>query len=60
MFKNKNQIKGIIYDLLKVEINKIKEVPSIEELKEFIIKGVNKVLSAGKVTEVYVTQFLAV
>ena len=60
MIEKKNQLRGIIYDILREEINKINDVPPIEELKEFIIKKLNDSLSSGKVKEVYLTQFLAV
>ena len=60
MIEKKGELRGIIYDILRQEINKLKEVPSLEELKGFIIRGVNTALSAGKVNEVYITKFLAV
>ena len=60
MIEEKSELRGIIYDILRQEINKLKEVPSLEELKGFIIRGVNTALSAGKVNEVYITKFLAV
>jgi flagellar basal body-associated protein FliL len=60
MIEKKGELRGIIYDILRMEINKLKEVPSLEELKGFIIREVNTALSAGKVNEVYITKFLAV
>ena len=60
MIEKKDLLRGIIYDILREEINKIKEIPSLEKLKEFTIRGVNMGLSAGKVNEVYITKFLAV
>lgn len=60
VIKNKDQLRGIIYDMLTKEINKKKELPSLPGLKESIIKEVNKALNAGKVNTVYVREFLAV
>lgn len=60
MIEKKHQLRGIIYEKLRQEINKKKEVPLLEELKEVIIRGVNIALSDGKVEEVYITEFLAV
>ena len=60
MKENKEQLRGIIYDILREEINKIKEFPSLEQIKECIKKGVNGVLSEGEVNEVIITDFLVV
>ena len=60
MLEKKEQFRGKIYDILKEEITNIKEIPSLEKLKEFIIKGTNKALSSGKVSKVYIDKFLAV
>ena len=60
MIVKKHQLRGIIYEKLRQEINKKEEVPLLEELKEVIIRGVNIALSDGKVKEVYITEFLAV
>ena len=60
MIEKKGQLRGIIYDILREEIHKAKEIPSLKKLKEFIIRGVNIALSTGKVNEVYITKFLAV
>ncbi len=60
MIEKKGQLRGIIYDMLREEINKVKEIPPLEKLKEFITRGVNTALSAGKVNKVYITNFLAV
>ena len=55
----KDQLRGIIYDIVREEIHKKKEVPSLRELKSFVLQGVNGVLSSGKVDGVYITKFLA-
>jgi len=60
MIEKKNQLRGIIYDILREEIHKAEEIPSLEKLKKFIIRGLNMTLSAGNVNEVYITKFLAV
>jgi len=60
MIEKKGQLRGIIYDILREEINKAKEIPPLKELKKFIIMGSNTALCTGKVNEVYITKFLAV
>ena len=60
MIEKKNQLRGIIYDILRDEIHKAQEIPSLEKLKKFIIRGLNMTLSAANVNEVYITKFLAV
>ena len=53
-------LRGIISDMLTVEVNKVKEIPSLKTIKELILREVNTVLFTGKVHEVYITNFLAV
>jgi flagellar basal body-associated protein FliL len=60
MIEKKGELRGIIYDILRAEINKTEEVPSMPELKGFIVRGVNAALSAGKVNEIYIIKYLAV
>lgn len=60
MIEKKGQLRGIIYDILREEINKAKEIPPLKELKKFVIRGLNTALSTGKVSEVYITKFLLV
>jgi len=60
MIEKKGQLRGIIYDMLREEIHKAEEIPSLEKLKKCIIRGLNMTLSAGNVKEVYITKFLAV
>ena len=57
---NKEQLRGIMYDILREEINKTEEIPPLEKIKRFLTRRVNMALSAGKVNEVYITKFLAV
>jgi len=56
----KQQLRGIMYTILREEINKIQEIPPLKKIKGFLIRRVNMALSAGKVNEVYITKFLAV
>jgi len=60
MIEKKGQLRGIIYDMLREEIHKEKEIPSLKKLKECIIRAVNMILSAGNVSEVYISKFLGV
>jgi len=54
------QLRGIMYDILREEINKTEEIPPLEKIKGFLTRRVNMALSAGKVNEIYITKFLAV
>ncbi|MBL7179784.1 MAG: flagellar basal body-associated FliL family protein [Desulfobacterales bacterium] len=56
----RDRLRGVLYEMLKEEINRTAEVPALEKLKEYIIKRVNQLLSTGKVTEAYIMDFLAV
>ncbi|HUT71834.1 MAG TPA: hypothetical protein VMW89_14265 [Desulfatiglandales bacterium] len=58
--EKERSLRGIIYDTLAREIADTKEVPPLETLKEFIIRGVNGALSSGKISEVFISKFLAV
>ena len=60
MIEKKYQLRGIIYDTLREEINKRKDVPPLERAKYLIIREIDKALSAGKVNEIYINQFFAV
>ena len=59
IMQNKDRLRGVLYDILKEEINRFREVPPIENLKEPIKRGVNEVLSNEKVNDVYIVQYLA-
>ena len=56
----KEQLRFIMYDILREEINKIEEIPPLQTIKSFLTRRVNMALSAGKVNKVYITKFLAV
>ena len=60
IIEKKELLRGIMYDILREEINRIEEIPPLEKIKCFLTKRVNMALSAGKVNEVYITKFLAV
>lgn len=56
----RDRIRGILYDMFLVEINRENRIPPIDHLKKLIIETVNGVISGGVVKEVFFTQFLAV
>jgi flagellar basal body-associated protein FliL len=60
MIKKNTRIRGIIYSILSENINILKNVSSLEKLKELITHGVNGVLTAGKVNEPIITDFSTV
>jgi flagellar basal body-associated protein FliL len=60
MMEKKSQLRGMVYDILTQEINRVREVPPLEVLKQVILGGVNAVLSSGMVGEVYIIRFMAV
>ncbi len=53
-------LRGVIYDLLREEVNKTGKLPPVDKLKKYILEGVNNALSTGKVKEAYIVDFLAV
>jgi flagellar basal body-associated protein FliL len=57
--EKESSLRGIIYDTLVREIAKTRDVPPPESLKEFIIRGVNGALSTGRISEVFISKFLA-
>ena len=60
ILENKDRLRGIVYEVLKEEINRYPaEVPPIGKLKGPILKGVNGVLHNDRVKEIYIDQFLA-
>jgi flagellar basal body-associated protein FliL len=60
VIEKKRPLRGIIYDTLAREIANAKEVPRLETLKGYVIRGVNGALSNGKISEVFISKFLAV
>ena len=59
IMRDKDRLRGRLYDILKEEINRFKEVPSMEDLKEPIKRGIDEALANEKVNEVFIDQFLA-
>jgi flagellar basal body-associated protein FliL len=57
--EKERSLRGIIYDTLVREIANTEDVPTPESLKEFIIRGVNDALSTGRISEVFISKFLA-
>jgi flagellar basal body-associated protein FliL len=60
MIQEKYRLRGIIYDMLSKEINALNDVPSLEKLKNCIIRTVNGALSIGKINDAYITDLIAV
>ncbi len=60
MLEKREKLRGIIYEIMRHEINKVNQFPSLKKLKEIIVKGVNEVISNGKIHEIFVTDVLAV
>jgi flagellar basal body-associated protein FliL len=60
MIKKNTQIRGIIYSILSKNINILKNISSLEQLKALITHRVNNVLDAGKVNEPIITDFSTV
>ena len=60
MIEKNNWIRGIVYNILTDNIYVLENVSSLMKLKQFIIKGVNKVLKAGKVDKAFITDFSTV
>ena len=60
MSRKRDRIRGNLYEMFIEEVNSASRIPGIDHLKKSIITTVNRVVSAGVVEEVFVTQFLAV
>ena len=60
IIEKKDQLRGIIYDLLRQGIHTVEDVHSLEKLKALIIKRANTVLTSGKVREAIIINFLLV
>jgi flagellar basal body-associated protein FliL len=57
MIKKNSRIRGIIYGILNKNIDILKNISSLEKLKELIASSVNSVLTSGKVNEPIITDF---
>jgi flagellar basal body-associated protein FliL len=61
IIEKKDQLRGIIYDILEQGIHRVEEdADSLEKLKALIIRRVNTVLTSGEVREAIITNFLLV
>ena len=60
MIDKKNQIRGIIYNILSENIYVLENVSSLMKLKKFIINNVNDVLTSGKLDKAIITDFSTV
>jgi flagellar basal body-associated protein FliL len=58
--EKKEQLRGIIYDILEQEIHRVEDADELEKLKTLIIKRTNTVLTSGEVREVFITDFMLV
>jgi len=60
MIEKNNWIRGIIYNILNDNIYVLENVSSLMKLKQFIINGVNNILTSGKVDKAIITDFSTV
>ncbi len=60
MLEKREKLRGIIYEIMRLEINRVNQFPSLKKLKQIIVRGVNEVISNGKIHAVFVTDVLAV
>lgn len=64
MIRKRDQIRGLIYDILIEEVNQSEALPmpmaTFDNIKEFIIQRTNEVVTSGKINEAYLKDFLAV
>jgi flagellar basal body-associated protein FliL len=58
--EKKEQLRGIIYDILEQEIHRVEDADALEKLKTLIIKRANTVLTSGEVREAIINNFLLV
>jgi len=60
MIEKNNWIRGVIYNILNDNIYVLENVSSLMKLKQFIIDGVNNILTSGKVDKAIITDFSTV
>jgi len=60
IIEKKDQLRGIIYDILEQEIHRVEDADALDKLKTLIIKRTNTVLTSGEVREAFITNFLLV
>jgi flagellar basal body-associated protein FliL len=57
IIEKKDQLRGVIYELLSQEIHTVDDARSLEELKALILKKANNILTSGEVHEAIITEF---
>ena len=57
IIEKKDQIRGIIYELLEQGIHTVEDVRSLEKVKALILKRANTVLTSGEIREAIITDF---
>jgi flagellar basal body-associated protein FliL len=57
IIEKKDQIRGVIYELLGQGIHKVEDVRSLEKVKALILKRANTVLTSGEVRDAIITDF---
>jgi len=60
IIKKKEQLRGIIFDVLVQGIDKIEDAHSLKKLRELIVRRANTVLFSGKVSEAIIIDFVIV
>jgi flagellar basal body-associated protein FliL len=58
--EKKDQLRGIIYDILEQEISRVEDANALDKLKALIISRTNTVLTSGEVREAFIINFLVV
>ena len=58
--EKKDQLRGIIYDILEQEIHRVEDANALDKLKALIISRSNAVLTSGEVREAFITNFVVV
>jgi len=57
IIEKKDQLRGVIYELLSQEIHTVEDARSLEKLKALILKKANNILTSGEVHEAIITDF---
>ena len=57
IIEKKDQLRGIIYELLGQGIHMVEDARSLEKVKALILRRVNTILTSGEVSEAIITDF---
>ena len=57
IIEKKDQLRGMIYELLEQGINMVEDARSLEKIKTLILKKSNTILTSGEVREAIITDF---